>query len=71
MRVKAHRRVMHVRHVSMMDKAHRRQVVQDAQFSRLTSSTIEPTNFKKSCSRISNEHDQTSLNLTYAFDVII
>ena len=55
----------------MMSKVHRRQGAQDAQSSRLTFSTIEPTNFKKSSSRISKEHDQTSINLTCAFDIIV
>ena len=32
--------------------------------------TIEPTNLKKSYSRISEKHDQTSINLTNVFDFI-
>ena len=32
--------------------------------------TIEPTHLTKSCSRISEKHDQTSINLTHVFDFI-
>ena len=33
-------------------------------------SPIEPISFKKSYSQITKEHDQTSINLTKAFDFI-
>ena len=33
-------------------------------------STVEPTNFKECYSRISEKHDQTSINLNNVFDFI-
>ena len=44
--------------------AFRRSTISQKQF------TIDPTNLEKSYSRISEEHDQISINMTSVFDII-